>query len=132
MSLTKDPRLIEVAKKLCRDRRKNSTPAEKKFWEIVRNRNFMKNKFYRQHPLFFDFFGKETFYIADFYCHEEKLVVEIDGGYHKRQESYDELRSAVINDLGIDVIRFQNDEVLRNSEEILSKLETYLILKHDI
>ena len=63
MSLTKDPRLKQIARERCRELRKHQTPAEKIFWEAVRNRKVMGLKFYRQHPLFFDYFGKETFYI---------------------------------------------------------------------
>ena len=72
MSLNKSRELREVAKKICRDLRKNSTIAENKFWERLRNRKFLGKKFYRQYPLFFDTLGKESFYVADFYCHEEK------------------------------------------------------------
>jgi len=83
MSLNRDPRLIEIAKQLCRELRKNQTKAEKIFWEAVRNRKFMGLKFYRQYPLFFDYTGKETFYIADFFCFEKKCVIEIDGKIEK-------------------------------------------------
>ncbi|MCL6097296.1 MAG: endonuclease domain-containing protein [Bacteroidetes bacterium] len=108
MSLSKNPKLIAIAKQLCRDLRKYSTNAEKIFWECVRDRRFMNKKFYRQYPIYFDMLGKETFYIADFFCFEEKLVIEIDGGYHERQKEYDTLRTSVINDLNIDVVRITN------------------------
>ena len=71
MSLNKNKELREIAKTSCRELRKNSTNAEKDFWNIVRNRKFLGKKFYRQYPIFFDLLGKESFYIADFYCHEE-------------------------------------------------------------
>jgi len=123
MSLSKNPKLIHTAKKLCRELRKNSTPAEKIFWEAVRNRKFLNKKFYRQHPLFFDYNGKETFFIADFFCYEEKTVIEIDGGYHERQKDYDELRTNIINMLGIKVIRFKNEEVVNDMSSILENLK---------
>jgi very-short-patch-repair endonuclease len=126
MSLSKNPKLILVAKDLCRDLRKHSTDAEQLFWERVRNRNFFNKKFYRQYPLFFDLYGKETFFIADFYCHVENLIVEIDGGYHKRQKDYDALRTDVINCLGIDVIRFTNEEVMNNVESVLNTLKKHI------
>ena len=126
MSLSKNPKLILVAKDLCRDLRKHSTEAEQLFWERVRNRTFFNKKFYRQFPLFFDLYSKETFFIADFYCHEENLVVEIDGGYHKRQKDYDALRTDVINCLGIDVIRFTNEEVMNNVESVLNTLKNHI------
>ncbi|HEX9975484.1 MAG TPA: DUF559 domain-containing protein, partial [bacterium] len=67
MSLSHDPRLRQIAKELCRMLRRNQTNAEKIFWEAVRNRRFMGLKFYRQYPIFFDFSGQETFFIADFF-----------------------------------------------------------------
>lgn len=118
--------LIPVAKQLARDLRKSSTPAEKIFWEVVRNRKFLNKKFYRQHPFFFDYLGKETFFIADFYCHEKLLVVEIDGGYHLRQKDYDELRTSVINLLKIKVIRFTNDQITNDLKNVLRELDNII------
>lgn len=126
MSLSKNPKLIAISKQLCRNLRKHSTDAEKLFWEAIRNRRFLNKKFYRQYPLFFNFYGKETFFIADFFCYENRLAIEIDGGYHEKQKDYDELRTAVINLLGIEVIRFKNDEVINNIENVLEKLRIIL------
>lgn len=122
MSLSKNPQLIAISKQLCRELRKKSTTAERIFWEAVRDRRFLNKKFYRQYPIFFDVLGKETFFISDFYCFEEKLVIEIDGGYHERQKEYDELRTSVINLLGLNVVRFKNDEVESNIDAVLKKL----------
>jgi very-short-patch-repair endonuclease len=123
MSLIKDHRLVEVAKQLCRKLRRNSTKSEKIFWEVVKNRKFMDKKFYRQYPIFFDTRGKETFFIADFYCHESKLVVEIDGKIHDYNKKHDELRTYIINHMGLDVIRFKNEEIENNLEDVLLKLK---------
>ena len=123
MSLNRKQMLIPVAKQLARELRKSSTPAEKIFWEVVRNRKFFNRKFYRQHPFFFDYLGKETFFIADFYCFEKELVVEIDGGYHQRQKGYDELRTSVINLLKIRVIRFTNDQIISRINNVKIELE---------
>lgn len=122
MSLNRNPKLVEIAKTLCRELRKYSTESEKIFWEAVRNRKFLNKKFYRQYPLFFDYLGKETFCIADFYCHENKLVVEIDGGYHKRQKDYDLIKNEVIETLGIKIVRFTNEEILTELNIVLEKL----------
>jgi len=122
MSLNSKPKLRAVAIALCRELRKNSTTAEKIFWEAVRNRKFMGKKINRQFPIYFDLLGKETFFIADFYCHEEKLVIEIDGGYHKRQKEYDALRTEVINTLGIRVVRFKNELIENNLNKALELL----------
>ena len=83
----------------------------------------MNKKFYRQHPIFFDLYGKETFFIADFYCHENQLVVEIDGGYHKRQSGYDALRTHILNNLNMTVVRFSNDEINDHLDSVLAKLK---------
>lgn len=124
MSLNSIPKLRAVAITLCRELRKNSTTAEKIFWDDVRNRKFMGKKINRQFPIYFDLLGKETFFMADFYCHEEKLVIEIDGRYYKRQNEYDAQRTEVINTHGIRVIRFKNELIendLNKALEILQK-----------
>jgi len=126
LSLTRDPRLVEVAKKICRELRKNQTVAEKIFREAVRNRKFRGLKFYRQYPLFFDYIGKETFYVADFYCFEKRFIVEIDGIIHNYQKERDTYRTFIIQMLGIDVIRFKNEEIEKNIQQVLKKLENWL------
>ena len=69
-----------------------------------------------------DLLGKETFYVADFYCHEMKLVVELDGGIHQKQRLQDELRSFVISALGLTVLRFKNEEVEEGLHTVLARL----------
>ena len=68
------PRIFSNAKKL----RDNATDSENILWEALRNKRLDGYKFRRQHPL--------AIYIADFYCHELKLVIEVDGGYHQTKE----------------------------------------------
>lgn len=126
MSLSNNKALREIAKRRCRTLRKNSTNAEKIFWNIVRNRKFLGKKFYRQYPIFFDLLGKESFYIADFYCHEEKLVIELDGRIHDFRKNEDEFRTDVINNLGIRVIRFSNNEIENDIDKVLNKLSEML------
>ena len=128
MSLNKNKELREIAKIRCRDLRRNSTKAENIFWKKVRNRKFLGRKFYRQHPIFFDLLGKESFYIADFYCHEEKLVVELDGKIHDLQMENDKLRTGIINTKGIEVIRFTNDEIENDIKKVLCGIEKLLTL----
>lgn len=70
--------------------------------------------------------GKETFYIADFFCFEEKLVIEIDGGYHERQKEYDTLRTSVINNLNINVVRITNEEIESDIKIVLEKLKKHI------
>ncbi|MBU1677761.1 MAG: endonuclease domain-containing protein, partial [Bacteroidetes bacterium] len=73
----------------------DSTPAEKKLWHELRNRKLSGWKFLRQHPIFYDLNGKESFFIVDFYCHEKKLIIELDGEMHKRQLKEDAERKKI-------------------------------------
>jgi very-short-patch-repair endonuclease len=79
VSLNNKKRLSLIAKEFCRDLRASQTKSESCIWEIVRNRKLLGKKFLRQHPIYYNLLGKESFYICDFYCHEFKLVIEIDG-----------------------------------------------------
>jgi len=123
MSLTKNRKLREIAKARCRELRKNQTKAEQIFWEQVRNRKFIDLKINRQYPIFYDLLGKETFYIADFYCHEKRLVIEIDGEIHKHQKENDKLRTEVLNTLGLNLIRFKNENIENNINKVLQTLK---------
>ncbi len=111
-----------LAVQTARELRAKPTRAEKIFWNVVRNRNIKNKKFNRQFPVYFEFEGQNRFFIADFYCHKNKLIIEIDGGIHETQKDYDALRTIIINELGIKVIRFENEMVLNNLEKIIEKL----------
>jgi very-short-patch-repair endonuclease len=116
----------EIAKHAVRSLRKDATPPERKFWQIVRNRRLEGFKFFRQHPIPFEMDGMKRFFIADFYCDERKLVVEIDGGVHECQKEYDAYRTFIINNLGMLVVRFTNEDVRYRMGEVAEKLRTYL------
>ena len=126
MSLSSKQKLTETAKRICRDLRKNSTQAERMFWEMVRNKKFEGKKFLRQNPIFHDLSGKETFFIADFFCFEKKILVELDGKYHIYRLKEDEERTKILNHLGLKVIRFNNDEVLNDMKKVANALEEKL------
>ncbi|MBM3435901.1 MAG: endonuclease domain-containing protein [Bacteroidetes bacterium] len=102
------------------DLRKELTPAEKLLWRNLRGRRFMGLKFRRQHPV--------SHFIADFYCHEKKLVIEIDGGIHNLPEvkERDEGRTEELIDLGLIVIRFTNEEIEKDMVGVLKKLKSVL------
>jgi len=78
-------------------------------------------KFRRQHPL--------NRFIADFYCHEAKLVVEVDGGYHEDEEQqlYDAGRSKKLEEFGIRVIRIANEEVEQDLDGVVRKIRNWLL-----
>ena len=126
MSLNKNKKLRFIARELCRELRKNTTHSEQIVWQIVRNRKLNNCKINRQFPIFYELYGIEKFYIADFYCHQKKLVIEIDGAYHKRQKEYDKLRTEIINLLGIKVIRFTNNEVENDLVNVKDYILKYL------
>ncbi|HEX9062748.1 MAG TPA: endonuclease domain-containing protein [Clostridia bacterium] len=110
----------ENISEITRELRKRQTKSEKAFWELVRNRN-LGEKFVRQFAISFEYEDKNRFFIADFYCHDKKLVVEIDGKIHEKQKDYDKLRTQIINQLGITVIRFTNEEI-ENIDLVKEKL----------
>ena len=110
-------RLIEKAKRM----RKEPTDAEAALWELLRDKK-LGDKFRRQH-LIDDF-------IVDFVCLSKNLVIEVDGGYHNdpTQKEYDEQRTLYLNEKGFQVIRFTNEEVLGNTEAVLTKIKQELVL----
>jgi len=123
----------QLSIKIARELRKNQTDAEKKFWSNVCDRKFNDYKFLRQHPILFEYYGKERFFIADFYCREMHLVIEIDGGIHEEQEDYDQVRTEIMKiQKNLKVVRFRNDEVLINIDKVLSKLyHNIQLIKHN-
>lgn len=96
-------------------------------WQAVRNRQLLGAKFYRQHPIFFERDHKTAFIIVDFFCHVSSLVIEVDGKSHDYQKDYDELRTYMINTLGIVVVRFKNAEIENDLHGVLKKLKEFLI-----
>ena len=106
--------------------RKESTSAEKLFWEIVKSRKLKGLKFRRQHPL--------RFYVADFYCHEAQLVIELDGNIHDIEEVKlkDKEREEVIKEFGLTIMRFTNDEVFTELDKVVEKVEKFLGEKNNL
>ncbi|MEO6191074.1 MAG: endonuclease domain-containing protein [Saprospiraceae bacterium] len=99
--------------------RKNQTIAEEYCWNKVRNRNFYNLKFSRQYVIeHSNILNKKLFYIADFYCHANKLIVEIDGSIHKFQKEYDQLRESHLVEMGYTVLRFSNEQVINQWNEV--------------
>ena len=109
-------KIFEFAKEL----RHSQTSAENFLWQILRNRRIEGTKFRRQHPL-----GN---FVADFYCHEAKLVIELDGSIHEITEvkQYDNERQAAIEQLGLTVLRFTNDEIFSDIDKVIQKIINHL------
>ena len=108
--------LSETLLNHARELRKGATHAEHLLWDLLRDRQLLNFKFRRQHPL--------GHYILDFYCHEAKLAIELDGGQHAEdsQLKYDEKRSAWLKQQGISVLRFWNNDALTNVEGVLQRI----------
>ena len=104
--------LVEQAREL----RKKQTPAEEILWQLLRNRQFADLKFRRQHQI-----GD---YICDFYCAEQRLIVELDGPVHQRskQQLHDHKRDAYLRSIGNKILRFSNDQVGDDPEAVLNAI----------
>lgn len=105
----------EIKKIFARTLRKEQTKSEKIVWELLRKRKFCNCKFRRQHVI-------EGF-VLDFYCHELKLGVEVDGSVHNNRKEYDRLRQEIIESEGISIIRFSNKEIAKDITNVMRKLE---------
>ncbi len=101
--------------------RQNPTEAEKIMWNYLRQFRSGGLVFRRQHPI--------DIFIADFYCHKLKLIIEVDGEVHFNKEAieHDDGRTAVLERLGIKVIRFTNDQVINNKDLIISEINRFII-----
>ena len=97
--------------------RRNETIAEKLLWEKLRNNQLGGLKFRRQHPV--------NIYIADFYCHKFKLIIELDGDYHNQEEQKqkDEVRTEVLRLNDLKIIRFKNEEVEQDINQVLTTIK---------
>jgi very-short-patch-repair endonuclease len=102
--------------------RKNPTEAERAMWKILRKFRHSGFPFRRQHPI--------EFYIADFYCHKLRLVIEVDGEIHTEEEiqNHDEGRTRELERLGIKVLRFTNNQILHDSDIVVEKINTTIIV----
>jgi len=116
----------EVAKKLTRELRKKQTKAEKLIWQKLRNKNFAGFKFTRQHPIYYFKDDLKKFFIADFYCHELRLVIELDGGIHQKQKGYDYAREELLKVKKLQVLRFLNEEIENNIHICLISIMNFI------
>ena len=115
-------------RKHARELRQNMTESEKLLWKEIRNRKLSGFKFLRQHPIIFKGdLRRLNYFVADFYCDEKKLVIELDGPIHESNKEYDEYRDSELINLGINVLRIKNEE-LTDIKRILHKIESHLTL----
>jgi very-short-patch-repair endonuclease len=95
-----------------RQLRQHLTPAEVQLWNALQRRQLVGLRFRCQHPV-----GR---FIVDFYCPSCKLVIEVDGDIHSQQLAYDEARTEQLQSFGYRVLRFTNEEVLSDLQNVLA------------
>ena len=105
------PQTMKKAKLL----RSKMTQSESILWEKLKGKQINGLRFRRQHPI--------NIYIVDFYCHTQKLVIELDGEIHKSQIEYDNERTKDLNIYGLNIIRFHNYEIEEDIDNIISKIK---------
>ena len=106
-----------------RDLREVSTKAEQLVWAMIRDRRMNGAKFRRQHSV-----GR---FIVDFVCLESKLVIELDGGYHDYVVAEDKARESFLKAQGLQVLRFWNEDVLKDADAVERAIGNVLNLKKE-
>lgn len=111
-----NPKLKELARQL----RNNSTKAEIILWQKLKRKQLYGFDFHRQKPI-----GN---YILDFFCHELMLGIEVDGYSHQLVEVFkkDKTKESVMSGFGISVLRFSDEQVLRDMDNVLRAIEDYI------
>jgi very-short-patch-repair endonuclease len=108
------PSIFKLAKEL----RKSETEAEKILWSKLNRNQILGLQFRRQHPI--------NIFIADFYCARIKLIIEVDGSIHEIVENkeYDLSRAQILNDFGITLIRFTNEQIFEDIDSAVEQIKT--------
>ena len=107
-------------KERARSMRKSPTPAEEKLWRRIRKKQVSGFRFRRQYAI--------SRYITDFYCPEAELAIELDGDIHcaPGQAEYDRERQQYLEELGISVLRFTNDQVINSTDSVVGVIRHWL------
>jgi len=110
--------LWERLKRFAQENRRLATRAESSLWQALRGRQLGGYRFRRQHAI--------RQFIVDFYCHDAKLIIEVDGSSRDGATEYDAERQTILEALGFRVLRFTNDEVLKNLPAVLQRISKAL------
>ncbi len=110
---------LEIQQK-AKELRKTETDSEKLLWQKLKSKQLLGYKFRRQHPI--------SQFIVDLYCHDLRLIIEVDGMVHNKQESreYDGNRTYELEMLGLEVLRFKNEEVESRIEKVVEKIIEFI------
>ncbi len=107
------PELWHKIKPLARQKRKNPTPAEQFLWQKLRRKQ-LGVKFRRQHAI--------DRFIVDFYSQEAQIIIEVDGEIHEYTTNEDLIRQSFLESLGLRLMRFKNEDILRNIHQVLADI----------
>ncbi|MBK8736092.1 MAG: endonuclease domain-containing protein [Saprospiraceae bacterium] len=109
-----------------RDLRKNQTSAEMLLWQMLRKRQIHGMKFLRQFKIeHSNINGIKNYFIVDFYCHDLKFIIEVDGKIHSFQPDYDRDRQMILEAMGYNFFRIKNLEV--EQESIITELKNHIL-----
>ena len=117
-------RISPQSRNFSRQLRSRMTDAESHLWSRLRGRQMVGLKFRRQHPV-----GK---FILDFACIELKLAIEVDGGQHGELLTTDRTRTEWLEQQGWKILRFWNNEVLQNTEDVLEQIHRTITVSLNI
>src|SRR5690348_9761707 len=107
-------RVAKIKKERSRELRRAMTDAERVLWERLRGGQLLGLRFRRQQVI--------QGFIVDFYCHAARLIIEVDGGAHSDSAEYDAERDTALAALGLQTVRFTNDDVVTRMDETLARL----------
>ncbi len=113
-------------KKHAQELRNNMTGSEKILWQELKGEKLSGYRFLKWHPILFK--GDQirlNYFIADFFCFEKKVIIELDGPIHEESEEYDEFRDSELKEPGFKVLRIKNEE-LENISEVRRKILDFI------
>ena len=113
-----DPVLWDQLKPVVKQLREGQTQAEALLWEHLRGHRLLGYKFRRQHAI--------DRFVVDFYCHQANLIIEVDGLIHQTQIDEDVERQRILEAMGFRVLRFTNDQVLHETEQVQAEILEHL------
>ena len=119
-NIVSEQKVTKEKQQRARELRRDMTPAEKVLWAELRA-NKLGFHFRRQQII--------AGFIVDFYCHKSALVVEVDGDIHDLQQEEDARREKALRELGLKIVRFKNDEVLKNLSAVVGKIKELFCCK---
>ncbi|MFN8286166.1 MAG: DUF559 domain-containing protein [Chitinophagales bacterium] len=111
---------------ICRELRRNETKSEAILWSHLRSKQFSGLKFRRQHAIAYqNIQGRRNYFIADFYCAEKRIIIELDGEIHDFQKEYDSNRDMILKQLKLKTLRIKNEALEEDLEHVLKQIKEF-------